>query len=305
MPAVLPRSHVLTRFLAAVLTLACLAFAPAEAFAQAFTDAVTVPDRAAFVERVKNHLLDDQEAEGLYTYAERSRRFQTSRGQRTLKTERVYEVYPELDGRGVYRRLVSTDSVPTSPTELAKQDRKRREQVEKALRKRAGETPRQRDQRLRDERKQRTEERAKLDEAFRLLEFRFTERTTLSGRPVIVAEFRPRAGAKATSREGRVIQKFRGRAFVSEADAQVVRVEMEALDNISFGLGVLARINKGSQAAFERRFVNGEVWLPATFRLRATGRQLLVRGIDLDAEVEWYDYRKFTVDTKETVGPVR
>jgi hypothetical protein len=273
--------------------------------AQAFTDVVSVPDRAAFIDRVKNNLLDDQEAEGLYTYAERSRQFQTSRGQRVVKTERVYEVYPELEGRGIYRRLVATNGTPTPAAELAKQDRKRREAVEKALRKRASETPKQREQRLRDEKKRRADDRAKLDEAFRLLEFRFTERTSLSGRPVIVAEFRPRPGAKATSREGKVLQKFTGRAFVSEADAQVVRVEMEALDNISFGLGVLARVNKGSHADFERRFVNGEVWLPATFRLRATGRQLLVRGIDLDTEVEWYDYRKFTVDTKETVGPVR
>ena len=109
-------------------------------------------------------------------------------------------------------------------------------------------------------------------------------------------------GAKATSREGRILQKFKGRAFVSELDAQVVRVELEALDNISFGLGLLAKVNKGSQAAFERRYINGEVWLPASFRLRARGRQFLLKGIDLDNEVEWYDYRKFTVDTKETVA---
>lgn len=194
---------------------------------------------------------------------------------------------------------------PRRRRNLAKQDTKRREQVEKVLQKRTRETPKQRDKRLADEAKRRAEARAALDEAFRVLEFRFTERTSLSGKPALVTEFRPRAGAKAMSREGKVLQKFRGRALVSEVDAQVVRVEMEALDNISFGLGLLARVNKGSQAAFERRFVNGEVWLPATFRLRASGRQFLVRGIDLDNEVEWFDYRKFTVDTKEAVTQPR
>jgi hypothetical protein len=284
--------------------LGCLLL-PATARPQGFTDAVSVPDRAAFVERVKQNLLDDQDAERLYTYTERSRQFRTERGQRTLKLERVYEVYPGLDGRSIYRRLVATNGRPTAKAELDKQDRKRRAEVESALQKRARETPAQRERRLRDEQKRRTEERARLDEAFRLLEFRFAERTTLSERTALVAEFRPRAGAKATSREGRIVQKLRGRAFVSEADAQVVRVELEVLDNISFGLGVLARVNKGSQAAFERRFVNGEVWLPAAFRLRATGRALLVRGIDLDNETEWYDYRKFTVDTKEAVSVPR
>ena len=299
----LSRRHVTGSLTGAFLL--ALVLAPATLLAQGFTDTVSVPDRAALIERVKGNLLDDQDAERLYTYTERSRQFRTERGQRSVKTERVYEVYPELDGRGLYRRLVATNGTPTSPAELAKQDRKRRAEVENALQKQARETPKQRERRLRDEQKRRADERAKLDEAFRLLEFRFTERAVLGGRTALVAEFRPRPGAKATSREGKVLQKFKGRAFVSEADAQVVRVEMEALDNISFGLGVLARVNKGSEAAFERRFVNGEVWLPASFRLRASGRQFLVRGIDLDTEVEWFDYRKFTVDTKETVGPPR
>ena len=295
----------LTHGLAVAAALLPFLIAPRPVCAQAFTDAVAVPDRAALIERVRKNLLDDQEAERLYTYTERSRRFRTERGQRRVKTERVYEVYPELEGRGLYRRLVSTDGTPTPPAELAKQDGKRRQEVEKALQKQARETPKQREQRSNGEKKRRAEERAKLDEAFRLLEFRFVERTSLGGRPALIAEFRPRAGAKATSREGSVLQKFKGRAFVSEADAQVVRVEMEALDNISFGLGLLARVNKGSQATFERRYVNGEVWLPATARLRASGRQFLVRGIDLDIEAEWFDYRKFSVDTKETVSAPR
>lgn len=275
---------------------------PGTARAQSFTDAVTVPDRAAFIERVKAHLLDDQDAERLYTYGERSRQYESRRGQRALKSEKLYECYPELDGRGVYRRLVATNGKPTPAADLDKQDRKRREQVEKVLQQQARETPAQRDKRQREEKKKQAEDRATLEDAFRVLEFRFVERTTLSGRPALVAEFRPRAGAKPTSREGKVLQKFRGRAVVSEADAQVVRVELEALDNISFGLGLLARVNKGSQATFERRYVNGEVWLPSSFRLRASGRQFLVRGIDLDVEAEWSDYRKFTVDTRETVS---
>ena len=300
-PVLLRRARLVTCLFTA--TMACLTPRPARA--QGFADAVSVLDRAAFVERVKQHLLDDQEAESAYTYAERSREFRTERGQRRVNVERVFEVYPELDGNGIYRRLVATDGKPTPSHELEKRDRKRRQEVERALLKRSRESPEQRAQRLAREKKARAEQRAKLDEAFRLLEFRLAERTTLAGHPVLVADFRPRAGAVATSREGKVLQKFRGRAFVSEADAQVVRVELEALDTISFGFGVLARINKGSRAAFERRYVNGEVWLPASFRLRASGRQFLVKGIDVDSEVEWYDYRKFTVDTNESIAPPR
>ena len=84
--------------------------------------------------------------------------------------------------------------------------------------------------------------------------------------------------------------------MINEADAQIVRVELEALDTISFGFGLLARVHKGSRATFERRFVNGEVWLPAAATIQATGRAFLLKGIRVNREVEWSEYKKFVAD---------
>ena len=44
----------------------------------------------------------------------------------------------------------------------------------------------------------------------------------------------------------------------------MVRLEVEAIDTVTSGLGIVARMHKGSKGAFQRRKVNGEEWLPAS-----------------------------------------
>jgi hypothetical protein len=79
-----------------------------------------------------------------------------------------------------------------------------------------------------------------------------------------------------------------------------VRVEIEALDDLSFGLGLLARIHKGTTATYQRRKVNDEVWLPAQVTWTASARVLLLRRLRLRGVAEFSGYRKFTVDTSTT-----
>ena len=81
-------------------------------------------------------------------------------------------------------------------------------------------------------------------------------------------------------------------------DGGVVRVEVEAIDNIGVGYGVLGKVYKGSTGEYVRRKVNGEVWLPVRARFSARGRAL-VRKFDFDQLTEWSDYKKFVVKTEE------
>ena len=68
------------------------------------------------------------------------------------------------------------------------------------------------------------------------------------------------------------MRHFAGKAWVSETEYELVRLEAEAIETASFGLGLLARVHKGSKAAFERRKVNGEEWLPASASYTASAR---------------------------------
>ena len=85
----------------------------------------------------------------------------------------------------------------------------------------------------------------------------------------------------------------------SRADVLVRKIRRVSL----FGLGLLARIHKGTVATFERRKVNNDVWLPAKVTWTASGRVLLVRRLRLRGISEFSDYKKFTVAVHEILSP--
>jgi hypothetical protein len=93
------------------------------------------------------------------------------------------------------------------------------------------------------------------------------------------------------------MRHFKARAWISEADYELVRVEIEAIDDLSFGLGLLARVHKGTVATYQRKRVNDEVWLPAEVTWTASARVMLFRQLRLRGVSEFSNYRKFTVDT--------
>jgi hypothetical protein len=97
------------------------------------------------------------------------------------------------------------------------------------------------------------------------------------------------------------MQKFAGKAWVSESEYELVRLEAEAQETVSFGLGLFARVHKGSKASFERRKVNGEEWLPASASYQGSARVMLLKMMRVGGTSEYSDYRKFGVATETTV----
>ena len=88
-------------------------------------------------------------------------------------------------------------------------------------------------------------------------------RESLEGHDAIMATLVPIPGVKPQTEDGNVMRHFKARAWISESDYELVRVEIEAIDDLSFGWGLLARVHQGTIATYQRRKVNNEVWLPA------------------------------------------
>ena len=82
---------------------------------------------------------------------------------------------------------------------------------------------------------------------------------------------------------------------MNEADRQVVRAELEAVEDITFGLGLLARMHRGSTITFRRTLVNNEIWLPAEAQYKLVGKTLIFRKFALESTTQFSDYRKFNV----------
>ena len=113
----------------------------------------------------------------------------------------------------------------------------------------------------------------------------------------------PRREAKTRTREGSQVRTFAVRAWVSESDRELVRVDAEAIDTTSMGFGLLARLHKGAKLSFLRTRVNDEVWLPSRVSYSGSARVGLVAVLRRSGMSEFSGYRKFSVDTSTTYRP--
>ena len=261
-----------------------------------------LPDYDAFAAQVKARLATDEERQGDYMFVERTTE-ENLDGSGRAKSEsvKVFEVYPGLPGQGRYRRMIEEDGAPVLPKKLAEQDRERQQEVESYAKRISNDSDRQAEERKRD--KERRETREAIDDLFRIYDIKMVGREAVGGHDTIVATLNPKAGAKPQTDGGKIMRHFKGRAWISESDYELVRLEIEALDDLSFGLGLLARVHKGTVGSFQRRKVNDEIWLPERVTWTASARVMLLKRLRRRGVSEFSGYRKFTVDTSTTYAP--
>jgi len=263
-----------------------------------------LPDFNSFAAEVKKHLATDEERQSGYVFNERRvEQKVNAAGRVTDESVKVYEVYPGLPGEDRYRRLIEEDGRPTPPDRLAQQDTQRRKKAEEYARKQAVASERQKEAREQD--KARQEYSAAVEDIFRVYDIQMLRREQIEGLDTILATLTPKPRARPETDDGRVMRHFKARAWISESDYELVRVEIEAIDNLSFGLGLLARVHKGTVATYQRRKVNGETWLPLEVTWTASARVLLLRRLRLRGVSEFSNYRRYSVDTTTTIGAPR
>lgn len=260
-----------------------------------------LPDAQRFLQEVRNRLQTDEERQSAYAYVETRRERKLDKaGAPTKETVTVFESYPGLPGEPRWRRKISIDGTPVPQAELDKQDRERQKTVVEYQRKLDRQTDKERAAAARKRDEERRENDAILDDVWRVFELRMLGRDQRDGRDTIVFSMTPRANVQPKTREGRIAKHFAGKAWISEIDYELARIELEALDDVSFGLGLVARVHKGSHAAFERRRVNDDEWLPASAAYTGSARVMLLKVMRVDADVQFSNYRKFSVSTEST-----
>jgi hypothetical protein len=258
-------------------------------------DSKPLPELNSFVQDIRKNLHSDRILLSQYTYTEKITLRELDAKGGVKKTEaRVYEVYPSIEEQMTYRKLISKNEIPLSAGQIRKNDndfeKKRREWERKLVR----ETPAERQRR---ETEALEKEEAARGEAFRLYRISMIGREQLEGISVIALRFEPQPKYKPKTQEGKILAKVQGKAWFSEEDKELVRIEAELLGNLSFGLGFMVRLNEGMRLVFQRRKINDEVWLPALAHFTGTGRLLLLKGFRIDQEMVYSDYRKFSVES--------
>ena len=260
-----------------------------------------LPDLKVFMPEVKKRLQTDQSLQSSYSYVEtRRERKVDGAGRVTSESVKVFENFPGLPGEPRWERLIAEDGKPVPAKDLEKQDRERREKAEEFARRLQSQPDKEHARQTREWEKDRKDMADTVDDIFRVYDIRMLGREPIDAHDTIHFTLTPRPNANPQTRDGAIMRHFTGNAWVSESDYEVVRLNVEAVDTVGIGLGLLARVGKGARIAFERRKVNGEVWLPATASYSFNARVALLKMLRRNATLEFSNYRKFTVDTSST-----
>jgi hypothetical protein len=226
--------------------------------------AFSLPEREGFFAAVRGNVARAQREQNRYAYKERRSELHTNPfGRLGTGGTRLIEVVPDPTGLMATRRVLERDGrTVTAPSD---------ERITLPQRREGGGT-------------------RGVDDVVRTLEFTIAGRQAIAGEDYILLDFVPRAAAKPTTRQGRLARVLRGRMWVLERAQEIARVEATAMDDISYGFGVVARIHKGARVVAERKPVAGGVWMPTSLRFTGAGRALLFRKLDVDYSLEWFDY---------------
>jgi hypothetical protein len=256
----------------------------------------------------------------------------------------IFHIIPTRLPGYTYRRQLVKHGVALTPAELDKQDRKHEQDLAKAeadrhkwreeSARRKAEARKKfqaalaRDldkQKLTGEERRRREEEAmkafdtgisgqrpanapppKMEDSsiLQALDFQLVRREVIDGYSTLLLSFKPRVKYKPTDDVTKILYHTEGRVWVSEDDYEVVKIEAHVIDPISFGLGLLAKVQAGSMGVFEWRKVNDEIWMPSKEDFTAKVRILLVKGQHAREIHEYSDHKKYVVNTELKFGVV-
>ncbi len=265
-----------------------------------------LPDPHTFLPEVRARLQTDAQRQYGYTYIETQRRTTLDRtGRPTGESGTVIESDPGFPGEARWERVIARDGAHVSDAELRSQVEKRQQQVDHYVRTVTRQTQADRARQEREWEKQRRELADSMDDVFRVYEIAMSGRELVEGHSTIVFSLTPRPGVKPISGDGQWFRHFRGRAWISESDYELVRLEVEAIDDMDIGMGLLARVHKGTLASFERRKVDGDVWLPTRATYTMSARVLLLKQVRVAVTSEFSHYSRAAIAGPAHVTPTR
>jgi hypothetical protein len=221
-----------------------------------------------------------------YAYQQRQEIRETDSAGKLRKTGS--ETYDLLILEGSpHRRHIAHDDKPLPTNEQAKEEDKFRRVAEE----RRKETPEQRQQRIADYDRHRRRQREPYREIPNAFNLRVAGEETIAGISAWVIEATPKAGYKPVSNATRIFPKVKGRIWIAQSDYQVLKLDIESLDTISFA-GFLIRMAKGSHIVIDAEQINSEVWLPTRAVLRGSVRIAFIKVIRGEVAFTFSNYKK-------------
>ena len=224
-----------------------------------------LPDAPAFFAATRDNLARAGRIQDQFAYKERRTQLHTNPfGRLGTGGTIVYDVTPNPNGPGFLRRIIERDGQAVANGEVEEFGRRRN----------------------------RAQSPSAVQDAASVLDFAIERRVVHDGRSTILVHFTPKPNATPETRQGRLARAFTGTIWVDEATREVTRVEATAIDSITYGYGLLARLNEGTVVTLVRRHLEDDVWMPISIRFKGEGRALLLRKLNVDFGIDWFEYRR-------------
>ncbi len=220
-------------------------------------------------------------------------------GKITKQEVREYTFF-YLNGEEV-STLVAKDNKPLSQKELDKENehtRKRIEEIQKEQSKKEAKEEKKKEEGKKDK----EDDEPGIEIFLHVCQFVNPRHERFRGQDVLVFDFEPNPEYKAHSMAEGIVQKLAGVVWVDEKAHQVARIEGYFVGDAKIAGGLLVNLQKGSSFIAEQAFLNNEVWLPTYEEAHVGARVLLVKGFKVNEITRYSDYKRFNVETLNTIA---
>ncbi|MGH9353796.1 MAG: hypothetical protein ACRD2G_16815 [Terriglobia bacterium] len=247
-----------------------------------------LPDITTLLKQVqKNQERLEQDREK-YTFTDVEEQDDVTRGGRVKKkTVNQYDVF-FLHGY-LIQRLVKKDGKLLSAAAQKKEDARVRRLVEKYERKA-------------EKKSGQEDSQVGVGVFLRTSQFTHARWERLRGREVLAFDFHPNPDYRPETLAEKIAYCLAGEAWIDAQAREVVRLQAGFDSSYKIAGGLLASLEKGTTVALEQTFVDGDVWLPSYFSIHARGRLLLFKGVRLNLEDHYSDYRVFNVESLSKIA---
>jgi hypothetical protein len=197
--------------------------------------------------------------------------------------------------------LVKKDDKPLSDEEQKKENEKTQKRIE-------AEQKKERKQENKEEKAKEEGKESKdnddpgIEVFLRVSQFVNPRHERFRGQDVLVFDFEPNPEYKPKNFVEHVVRELAGVVWIDEKAKDVVRLEAYFVGDVHIGGGLLANVQKGTNFVFEQAYINNEVWLPTYVEGHVGVRFLLVKGIRASVSTRYSDYKRFNVETLNTIG---
>lgn len=244
------------------------------------------PDTREIVKRAIGRELENHRNLANYTWQTRS--VTAVKGSDTKS--KTFENF-NIDGTS-YKKLIEKDGKPLSASEARDEQSK----MDREIQKRKSESASQRAKRLATENKEREEGIRFRNEVMQAFAFTLEGEEPIGNYKAWRIRADQRPGFKPSSRDGKHLNKVKGRIWVDQASGEWLKFEMETTDKITWG-AFIASVAPGSKIVAQQMRVNDELWHPQWIKVIANARALWKRW-DATIDVAYQNFRKFQAESK-------